>query len=267
LSVKPRKATPRKAKPAAPAPRRRDRAATEEGILAAVGEVLARDGFGGIGVNAIARQCGIDKVLIYRYFGGLSELLRLWGSSGRFWPTVDELLGPEPQPILSLPAAERYAAVFERFIDALRARPLTIEILAAEIVERNDLTAILETEREQWGAQVEARFGGEDFRRRPHLRGVTLLMVAGVQHLLVRSRTIRAFGGADLANDAGWNLLKSSLRATAHELFIPEAPSDTRSSVSRVPRAVRRKPVDPRVAAEADKSPVAPLSRKRAIRS
>jgi hypothetical protein len=71
-------------------------AATEERILAAVGEVLARDGFGALGVNAIAREAGVDKVLIYRYFGGLPELLRLWGASGRFWPTVQRAAGRGP---------------------------------------------------------------------------------------------------------------------------------------------------------------------------
>ena len=75
----------------------RDREATEARILNAVGEVLARDGFGAIGVNAIAKQAGVDKVLIYRYFGGLPELLAEWGRSGRFWPRVDELLGADPQ--------------------------------------------------------------------------------------------------------------------------------------------------------------------------
>ena len=68
-----------------------------------MGEVLARDGFGAIGVNAIARQAGVDKVLIYRYFGGLPELLRAWGASGRFWPRVADLLGADPQALLALP--------------------------------------------------------------------------------------------------------------------------------------------------------------------
>lgn len=69
-----------------PPPRRtrpRDRAATEERILAAVGQVLARDGFAAGGVNAVAREAGVDKVLICRYFGGLPGLLRAWGASGR----------------------------------------------------------------------------------------------------------------------------------------------------------------------------------------
>jgi AcrR family transcriptional regulator len=210
------------------APRIRDRCATEERILAAVGEVLARDGFGALGVNAIAREAGTDKVLIYRYFGGLNELLRTWGASGRFWPTMDELLGRDAAATLALPLPDRYALFFDRFIDALRRRPLTLEILAAEIVERNELTAILETEREQWGEQVEALFGGADIERRPQLRGVTLLLVAGVMYLLVRSRKIRIFGGIDLRSDEGWAALKAAVAGMAAQLLgarLPGAPS------------------------------------------
>lgn len=205
---------------AAPVSKRgRDRAATEERILLAVGLVLARDGFRAIGVNAIAREAGIDKVLIYRYFGGLPELLHQWGANGRFWPTADELLGDDAAAVLALPLDARYALFFDRFIDALRARPLTIEILAAELVERNELTAILEAEREQWGEEMEMLFGGEAFRSRPELRGITLLLVAGVQYLLVRARTIRVFGGIDLHSDSGWAALKASLYAAAGPLL------------------------------------------------
>ena len=205
---------------AAASPRRaprvvRDRAATEKLILAAVGEVLARDGFGGIGVNAIAKHAGVDKVLIYRYFGGLPELLKAWGDSGRFWPDVKELLGPEPHEFLALPAPERFARFFEHFIDGLRARPLTLEILAAEVVERNELTAILEAEREAWGEQAARMLGGKEFETRPELQGVTLLLIAGVQYLLLRGRKIRIFGGLNIQSDAGWDTLKASTRAMA----------------------------------------------------
>jgi AcrR family transcriptional regulator len=204
------------------APRPRDRAATEARILAAVGEVLARDGFGAVGVNTIARQAGVDKVLIYRYFGGLPELLQAWGDSGHFWPRVADLLGPEPQALLALPAAERWATFFDHFIDELRRRPLTLEVLAAELVERNELTAILESEREAWGQEATRTLGGAEFAARPHLQGVTLLLVAGVQYLLLRSRRIRVFGGVDLRSDAGWSQLKQSIRALARDAFAPQ---------------------------------------------
>jgi AcrR family transcriptional regulator len=210
----------------APAPRgrARDRAATEDRILGAVGEVLARDGFGGIGVNAIAKQAGVNKVLIYRYFGGLPELLRAWGESGRFWPRVKDLLGDDPQALLAMPAAERYARFFEHFIDELRRRPLTLEILAAEVQERNELTAILETEREEWGAEASRVLGGPAFQSGRHTRGITLLLVAGIQYLMLRSRRIRIFGGLDIQDDAGWAEIKAAIRALAAQLFPPSIP-------------------------------------------
>lgn len=204
------------------AERERNREQTRQRILAAVGVVLARDGFEALGVNAIAREAEVDKVLIYRYFGGLPELLTAWGSSGRFWPTVDELLTLDPTLLQRAPA-ERYAAFFEHFIDALRARPLTLEILAAEVQHRNELTAILESEREAWGEAAFKRLGGAEFAAQPHLRSITLLLVAGVQHLLLRSRRIRIFGGLDLHTDEAWADLKTAVRTLALRLLEPRA--------------------------------------------
>ena len=197
----------------------RDRGATEARILAAVGEVLARDGFGGVGINAIAKQANVDKVLIYRYFGGLPELLQTWGRSGRFWPRIDELLGKKPAAFLALPAPERYARFMEHFIDGLRARPLTLEILAAEVVERNELTAILEAEREAWGQEASRLLGGKEFAQRPELQGLTILLISGVQYLLLRARRIRIFGGIDIQSDAGWASLKAAVRKMALDLI------------------------------------------------
>jgi len=205
------------------AQRERNRDDTSARLLAAVGEVLARDGFAALGVNAVAKQAGVDKVLIYRYFGGLPELIQAWGESGRFWPSVDELVGPNRAAFLQLPLADRYARFFEHFIDGLRARPLTLEIMAAEITERNELTAILETERENWGAEAARLLGDDVWEQRPALRGVTLLMVAGVQYLLVRSRTIRLFGGLDIRSDRDWATLKASVRELATMLLGPTA--------------------------------------------
>ena len=63
--------------------------------------------------------------------------------------------------------------------------------------------------------------GGAELAARPHLQGITLLLVAGVQYLLLRSRRIRLFGGIDLQSDAGWARLKQSIRALAQGAFAP----------------------------------------------
>lgn len=204
-------------------PRSRDRTATRERILAAVGEVLAREGFAALGINAVAKQAGVDKVLIYRYFGGLPELLRAWGDSGRFWPRVQDLLGEDPQALLALPAADRWARFFDHFIEALRARPLTLEILAAELHTRNELTAILEAEREQWGEEASRVLGGPEFAAQPWRAHVTVMLIAAVQYLLLRGRKIRVFGPLDLQSDEGWAQIRQSLHELARVMLAPPA--------------------------------------------
>jgi AcrR family transcriptional regulator len=181
--------------------------------------VLARDGFAGIGVNAIAKQAGVDKVLIYRYFGGLPELLTTWGRSGSFWPDFNELLVDDPARFLALPAAERYERFMAHFIVGLRARPMTLDILAADLQQLNKLRFILQKQRDIWGERAATLLGGEEFAQRKELRGLTILLVAGVQYLLLRSRTIRVFGGVDLHSDAGWDELKASMHSMARCLF------------------------------------------------
>ena len=184
----------------------RNRDATEARLIQAVGSVLAREGFAKIGVNTIAREANVDKVLIYRYFDGLPGLLTAWAQSGAFWPPVQELIAASPANLMELPFAERYALFFAHFIDSLRARPLTIEILEAQ--------------REQWGEEVGRTLAMEaDYQQHPELIPLTNLLNAGVQNLLIRARSIRYFGGLDIQSDGGWRLIKESIQAMARKLL------------------------------------------------
>lgn len=48
---------------------------TEKRLLEAVSKIIEEEGFTQIGINRIAKKAQCDKVLIYRYFGGLDGLL------------------------------------------------------------------------------------------------------------------------------------------------------------------------------------------------
>ena len=47
---------------------------TEKRLLEAVSKIIEEEGFTQIGINRIAKKAQCDKVLIYRYFGGLDGL-------------------------------------------------------------------------------------------------------------------------------------------------------------------------------------------------
>ncbi len=209
---------PGKPKPRPPAAR--DRAATSARLVAAVGRVLADRGFAGFGVNAVAAEAGVDKVLIYRYFGGLPGLMTAYGRSGDFWPTVDELVGGDLAALKRRPVEEQVATVLRNLIAGLRRRPLTQEILAWETVERNELTAILEEVRERTGDELFALLGdemaegvemGADAGAGVDVAAVTALLVAAINYLVVRARKIRLFATLDIRSDEGWRRIEAAV--------------------------------------------------------
>ena len=67
----------------------RDRYATRAAILASAAELVAAQGVEAVGVNALAQAAGCDKVLIYRYFGGLDGVWAALGEERMVWPRVE----------------------------------------------------------------------------------------------------------------------------------------------------------------------------------
>lgn len=198
----------------------RDSDATRKKLIDAVGRVLAKSGFRAVGVNAVARAAGVDKVLIYRYFGGLPGLITAFGQESDFWPGPAELAGGDLAAFLGLPLPERLVQLARNYLDAISARPVTQEIMAWELVERNDLTVMLEEIREQ----SFLRFFEQAVPESPQgldLQALAAIVGATVNYLVTRSRHTRWFGGIDLASDAGWQRLMDTL-ARICRTMVPE---------------------------------------------
>ena len=190
----------------------RNREETESKLICAVGETIAASGFSNIGVNAIARQAGVDKKLIYRYFDGLDGLYKAYAASADFWPPVSEILGTDADfaELKHQPFAHIMRRVFARYVDAIRARPLTMEILAWETLERNALTIELENVREQMGLALFAQMEQIDVPA-ADWQAIVNIFSGAIHYLLVRGRKVRFFTGMDLHDDAAWNRLLDSI--------------------------------------------------------
>jgi AcrR family transcriptional regulator len=191
-------------------PKMRDRETTRTRLIEAVGTLLAREGFTGLGVNAVAREAGVDKVLIYRYFGGLPELIVAFGREGNFWPSINELASGDVVAFGQLPLAEQLSRLGKNFMAAIRTRPLTQEILAWEMIERNELTVELEAIRENTMMNFFEMFF-QSANKGPDIAAMGAIIGAGVSYLASRGRKIRFYNGIDLDSEAGWQRLEGAI--------------------------------------------------------
>src|ERR1700722_9704040 len=139
----------------------RDSEAMRERILAAVGRMIVRDGLAAVGINALAREAGCDKVLIYRYFGDLEGVYSAFAAQSDFWWTVEELT--RAIDTQRMPARDAIKLILHRHAQAIRARPVTLAVLAAELVDRTPLVVALETVRERRSLAL-AKWIGERYR-------------------------------------------------------------------------------------------------------
>lgn len=205
----------------------KNREQTRAAILKAVGQLLAQSGFASIGINAIAREAKVDKVLIYRYFGGLPELLKAFAEETDFWPELpDQLLQPD-QPATPATEADRAKLLLLKFARALRSRPLTQEIMRWELLERNDLTDALASFREEADAKL---FGHFEQREDRDIRAIGSLLAAGFTYLILRSKTADVYNGLSLDSDEDWQRLE---RAAGFLIDSAFATSDTAKDGSR----------------------------------
>lgn len=200
----------RRAKSAAGRPRDVD--ATKRRLVNAVGAILARDGFSGLGVNAIAHEASTDKALIYRYFGGLSQLFEAYAESANFWPTVDEMAGGSLAELSELELEARWERALHHYIDELRKRPLTQEILAWELTGRNEVTARLEEVRERRGLALTNALA-RDAPAGTDVAALASVFAGAVHYLMLRARKIRLFNGIDLRTERGWARLEAAAKA------------------------------------------------------
>jgi AcrR family transcriptional regulator len=175
-----------------------------------VGVVLAEGGFAALTPSAIARQAGVDKMLIYRYFGGLGGLVEAVANGPDFFPTFDEVCDGDPAALRALPVPERAAAMLDTYARLLMARPMVLELMVWELVERNELTAIMETARETMGLRL-GRELFDDVKDPAAMAAVTAVLAAGVTYLALRRRKIRWFNGVDLRADEGWVQIRQAV--------------------------------------------------------
>ncbi len=183
---------------------------TKQRLLDAVTTVLSREGFRGLTVSSVAREAGVDKALIYRYFGDLPHLLACRAQSGEFWPGPEVLVEGDFQRYARMPAPERSSRIFGNWLKEMRQRPLTLEVLLWELAERNEFADALQNVRQD-GQQLLVRRLAADIAPDEDIQAVMCLLTAAVHYLVLVARTRDSFGGLDLRDEASWDRITDAI--------------------------------------------------------
>ena len=196
-------------------PRSRD--ATKQRLLAAVRELFQRGGPDALGVNAIAVQAGVDKVLIYRYFGGISGLLEAYAQAPHHSATNPHPIAAEGSRQSADPA-RALARFLVAELQSARNDPLDLATRRAALDAASPIGRKARLDR---AARVRAIL---DQMRTQHripnfldAEAIILLLLGAVDHLALSGVTVT--DDPDSTIDASWLRMERALERTARAVF------------------------------------------------
>ena len=161
---------------------------TEKKIIRAVETLLLDIGFPSVGINAIAREAGCDKVLIYRYFDHLDGLLARVAENNDLWWSVDEIITENMDEISQLSMPQFLDLLLKRHIQSIQNRPLTQEIMAWEMSEHNALTRALSKIRTEQGMLLVKKLRQHYEQPAIDIGGILGIFGAAINYLIIRTR-------------------------------------------------------------------------------
>jgi AcrR family transcriptional regulator len=209
----------------------RDKSLTRKKVLAAVDDILVRQGMADIGVNAIARRANIDKVLIYRYFGGLDQLLTAYAAEYSLTPTSIQSYDDRFNLQRDSDIKEIISNHIIGQLKEIRRRKVIQEITRGELFGNNILTNAQDAAREKLANELYGRLSllREKYPQKD-IEAFTALLCAGFTYLVLSSRTRESYMSIDLRSNFSWKRIEKLISDLVYTYF----------SDDQEPRAGRR---------------------------
>ena len=179
----------------------KDRKQTEEEIISAVDRIIKSRGFTGLGINAIAKEARVSKVLIYRYFNDFDGLIRRWTESTTYWneQVLQVDLNQSPQEIVE--------SVLSGYTQSLRKDVRRREMLRWLLVEDSKTGAfimeIMERKRLELTKLYEERVSDKS-----DTQALFALLTAAISYLTLMEDRAELFNGIDIRSEEGWERLE-----------------------------------------------------------
>lgn len=190
---------------------------TEKRLLEAVSQIIENDGFTKIGVNRIANQAGCDKVLIYRYFGGLDGLLVEWAKRHDYYSFaysefINTIKRAESKDIKQI-----VKNVFMRQLYHLKDNVLMQELLVWELSGHSSFKGIIE-ERERIGYKLQKELNRVLNTDSDNSMSIAII-VSAINYIVLFTRQYHKINGIDFSKPEAWDRMKSTISRYVDFIF------------------------------------------------
>ena len=191
----------------------RDREATERRLLDTIGKMIAEDGFEKIGINAIATQSNVSKILIYRYFGSVEGLMAAYIKQYDFWLNFP----------LEYPNREELPLFVKRMLqgrsEQLVNNPTLKRLYRWELSCNNDMIVKLREQREKVGVNLVKKVSELTGHPQNEIAVMASLLTASITYLVMLEDFCPIYNGIPLNENSGWEQINEGIELFINKVF------------------------------------------------
>lgn len=183
----------------------KNRELTEKKIIDAVERIIENQGFEKLGINAVASEAGVSKMLIYRYFGSLDELLAHYLMQKDYWANTDTTILEQAN------VGESIKNMFRKQIKQMRNDIMLKRLCRWELTADNDNIRTLQGRRERNGRdliQMVARLTGCS---NAEVASLATILSASISYLVLMEEQTSTYNGIDLQSEEGWKQIMDGI--------------------------------------------------------
>lgn len=189
----------------------RNKSETKQKLIDAVGRIIKKDGFSNIGINSVAKEAGVDKVLIYRYFKNIDGLLKSYINQKDYFINIPQVNDEDEKLSTEKEILNFGKNLFKDQIKYILKSKELQEILLWELITKNSITTTIAEEREKHGLERLKKIKKSLGKTEADIAGISAIILAGIYYLTLRSREVDVFNGINLQSKHGWNRIEKSI--------------------------------------------------------
>ena len=182
----------------------RDKSRTMAKMVNAVGKLLEKKGYSGLDATSIAKIAGVDKKLVWTYFGGLDNLVEEYISQRDFWKSISN---EEIKKITETPDLinkNDINKILQSQLETLLEDKILQKIIHWELGENSEILRKIADKREEMGENLFSIIDKQFENTNIDIRANLALLIGGIYYLTLHAKNNGSlFCGIDLNQKEG----------------------------------------------------------------
>jgi len=165
----------------------KDKEQTKRKLIDAVGFIIKSKGLGAVRISKVARHAGVDRKLIYRYFGNLNNLTEAYIVENDYWMLFAEHLKKMAKELDERNARQFITEILQQLFKHFSKEPKMQSLILMELNGSSHIMKSIHNVRESIGQDILEKTDGHFENSDINFRAVAALLIGGIYYTVLHT--------------------------------------------------------------------------------